>query len=335
MMTRESDEVSRHAARVAPDVWGALRRWAEGSTRKFPWRVSARGERRLRRDPWTVLVSEIMLQQTQADRVAVRLPEFLALFPTPERLAAARRDEVIRAWRGMGYNNRAIRLHEAARKIAEEYNGAVPGELSSLLALPGIGRYTAHAVLSFAFNMDVPVVDVNIQRTLSRLFHRCHAANVMLPEPTVERLDAKIVPDGEGAAWHEALMDLGATVCTARSPKCRECPVGEWCLSMERMGATLFDPASERIEPAVLGLPRRLWRGRVVELLRNVGEGTSVADLVGTLSETHAPGGLDELNSAMADLLGGLMRDGVVERVGVGEPGGGTLLPGDLVRLRR
>ncbi|HET6400945.1 MAG TPA: A/G-specific adenine glycosylase [Candidatus Kapabacteria bacterium] len=234
-----------------------LLEWHRANQRSFIWRG-------LKRSPYIVLVSEFMLQQTGAKQVEKHLPEFLRKFPTVKRLAAASRPEVIRAWHGLGYNRRAINLHLAAKAIAAK--GIFPKDLKGLQGLPGVGLYTASAVLAFAHNADVPVVDVNIERVLSRLWKRMPNPAATLPMRDIYDLDIAILPKGHSSEWHEALMDLGATICTKRAPKCELCPLRPMCPSVQKMKVPLAKP-SLNSEPRYFGQPRRIWRGRILQLI--------------------------------------------------------------------
>ena len=192
-----------------------LLRWAADSGRSLPWRQT--------RDPWAILVSEVMSQQTQIDRVVPKWHEFMARFADPQALADAALGDVLTLWVGLGYNRRAAMLHACAVVIAEEHGGRVPEDLDALLSLPGIGPYTARAVLAFAFDYDVAVVDTNVGRILARVSGRSLSAR-----SAQETADA-LVPDGRGWEWNQALLDFGAGVCTKRSPSCGPCPLREHC----------------------------------------------------------------------------------------------------------
>jgi A/G-specific adenine glycosylase len=189
--------------------------WGERTRRDLPWRRT--------RDPWRILVAEAMLQQTQVARVIPRYEAFLRRFPTPAACARAGLGEVIRAWEGLGYNRRARQLHAAASAIVEGHGGQLPRELGPLLALPGVGPYTARAVLAFAFEEDVGVLDTNAARVLARV-----GGQSLGPRRAQDAADAA-VPRGRGWSWNQAMLDLGATVCVARSPRCGECPIRPMC----------------------------------------------------------------------------------------------------------
>ena len=187
--------------------------WAESHGRDLPWRHT--------RDPWAVLVSEVMAQQTQVQRVIPKWLAFVERWPTPAACAAVSLGDVLRLWEGLGYPRRARNLHACAQAIAEQ--ATFPDTLDALLALPGIGSYTARAVLAFAFERDVAVVDTNSARVLARWHgHRLGATEVQ------SAADAA-VPPGLGWAWNQAMLDLGATLCTLRSPACDRCPVVSRC----------------------------------------------------------------------------------------------------------
>ena len=192
-----------------------LIQWWEAERRDLPWRRT--------RDPWLVLVSEVMLQQTQVERVLPYFEAFAERWPTPERCAQADLAEVLVAWQGLGYPRRARNLWRAAVAITERHGGEVPSGLDDLLALPGVGPYTARAVQAFAFGMDTGVVDTNAGRILARWTGRRLAA------AEAQELADGLVPAGKGWAWNQAMMDLGAQVCTKRDPCCGDCPVTQWC----------------------------------------------------------------------------------------------------------
>ena len=190
--------------------------WWEANGRDLPWRST--------HDPWAVLVSETMLQQTQVPRVETRFGTFLAEFPTPAACAAAPAGDVVRAWAGLGYNRRALNLHRCATTVVERHGGALPDDLDALLALPGIGPYTARAILVFAFERDIGLVDTNAGRFLSRA-----GAGRALAANDAQALADSLVPPGRGWAWGQAVFDLGALVCTRRNPRCEECPIIRSC----------------------------------------------------------------------------------------------------------
>jgi A/G-specific adenine glycosylase len=202
-----------HMTQTPYGLTEALLTWHVSAARDLPWRHT--------RNPWKILVSEVMSQQTQIDRVVAKWHEFIELWPTPEACADASLGDVLRVWQGLGYPRRAKHLHGAAIAIVElRY---FPETLDGLLALPGVGPYTARAVLAFAFEQDVAVVDTNVGRVLAR------RAGQKLSTKAVQAAADLEVPAGKGWAWNQAILDLGASVCTARNPKCTDCPVSNWC----------------------------------------------------------------------------------------------------------
>lgn len=252
--------MSDDATRATEGLW--LRRrivnWYAANARDLPWRAPDV-------TPWGVLVSEIMLQQTPVARVLPIWTQWLQRWPTPAALAAEEPAAAIRAWSRLGYPRRALRLHAAARAIDQLHDGAVPADEVVLRSLPGIGEYTAAAVAAFAFKRRSVVLDTNVRRVLGRIL-RGHA----LPSPAVtnaERAEAAaIVPaDGPAAAhWAVAVMELGALVCTARSPDCAACPVRTRCRWFQAGRPAAQDrPRSQGYE----GTDRQA-RGRILAVLR-------------------------------------------------------------------
>ena len=199
------------AEEAVAEVQAALLSWFDATGRRLPWRETA--------DGYAILVSEVMLQQTQVDRVIPVYHAFLRRFPTFESLADAPAGEVIRAWAGMGYNRRALNLQRAAQAVVERHGGALPTDAKALRSLPGVGEYTANALACFAQGRQVAVVDTNVRRVLGRVFHWPSTPLDREVAETAER----VLPEGKAWAWNQALMDLGATVCTSRRPTCLLC----------------------------------------------------------------------------------------------------------------
>ena len=211
----------------APSTLRRLRRevveWYRRESRDLPWRAPER-------TPWGVLVSEIMLQQTPVVRVLPVWSRWLQRWPEPSDLAAASPADVVRAWDRLGYPRRALRLHAAAQRIRDAHGGRVPADHGQLLALPGIGAYTAAAVAVFAFGQRHTVVDTNIRRVQARLFSGRALPSRSLTAAETRLADAALPDDvAESVAWNQAVMELGALVCTARAPRCGECPVRDEC----------------------------------------------------------------------------------------------------------
>lgn len=197
--------------------------WFLAHRRDLPWRRPDYGA-------WGILVSEIMLQQTPVSRVIPRIEQWLDRWPTPGALAASPPGEAVRAWERLGYPRRALNLHAAAVIIAEQHDGVVPSDVAELLALPGIGDYTARAVASFAYGMRHPVVDTNVRRVLARAIAGQGEAGPPSTRRDLAAMEAILPEDPESARLtNAAVMELGAVVCTARAPRCGECPIADRC----------------------------------------------------------------------------------------------------------
>ena len=298
------------AEEAVAEVQGALLSWFDATGRRLPWRGST--------DGYAILVSEVMLQQTQVDRVIPVYHAFLRQFPTFESLAEAPASEVIRAWAGMGYNRRAMNLQWAAQAVVERHGGALPFELKALRSLPGVGEYTANALACFAQGRQVAVVDTNVRRTLGRIFHWPSAPTAREVAETAER----VLPEGKAWAWNQALMDLGATVCTSRRPMCLLCPLRSACRAAGAFEAEAA-PASVAEGRAVYRAKTgrfegssRYFRGRVVAHLRGLAEG-ELCGLV-ELGVAVRAGYSDADAVWLRSLLEGLARDGLVAVHGEG-----------------
>ena len=258
--------------------------WYGRHGRALPWRRT--------RDPYAILVSEVMLQQTQAARVGPAYRRFLRRFPTLRSLARASLGDVLREWAGLGYHRRARDLHRAARACPDR----LPARVSDLALLPGVGAYTAAAVACFAFGAAAPFADTNIRRVLGRaLLGRVAATKEAVA------LDAAALSRRSPARWHHALMDLGATVCTARTPRCVACPLSELCAA--RRAGDIAPPPS-RQQRAFATSDRRV-RGRILAALREARGGRSVARLAESIGDDR-----------VGRLVGSLAREGLVERAG-------------------
>jgi A/G-specific adenine glycosylase len=219
----------------------ALSTWFHQSKRDLPWRQT--------RDPYAILVSEIMLQQTQAATVISYYKKWLHRFPTIRSLAVATESEVLHAWEGLGYYARARNLRRCAKIIVGKLGGQFPNGPGALRSLPGIGRYTANAVAVFAFNNSLPIVEANTARVLTRLFNIRAPIDSTHGRQELWKLSAKLVPQNTACDFQNAMMDLGALICTAHNPRCQICPVKKFCRAR--------DPAS---------LPRKRKRAAIVRL---------------------------------------------------------------------
>lgn len=255
---------------------GALNAWFDAAARDLPWRAPGTS-------PWAVLVSEFMLQQTQVDRVLPRWLEWMERWPTPAALAAAEPGDAVRAWGRLGYPRRALWLHRAATQIATEHNGQVPTSVDTLLELTGIGPYTARAVAAFAYGDRHPVVDTNTRRVIARALHGKAAAG-MPAAADLDDMAAMLPADPTAAAvFNAAAMELGAIVCTARTPGCDECPVSQWC---EWRGAGYPDNApTKRPKQAKFEGSDRQVRGRIMALLRSAPGAVSTADALAAATQ--------------------------------------------------
>lgn len=272
-----------------------LLRWYSSEARDLPWRRT--------RDPYAILVSEVMLQQTQAERVAPKYEEFLTRFPSFEALADAGVAEVIRAWAPLGYNRRAVNLHRLARAVQEEHGGRLPDDPATLRALPGVGRYTAAAIACFAFGRSEPVVDTNIRRVLGRLSDR-----IGLKPAEQEDLARRYLPMEQAADWNQALMDIGATLCTSLAPSCLLCPLSSICPSRGRVVRERRAAYGARRNAKPFIESDRYLRGRIVALLRALppGESARFGSVLAALGMSV------EENERLRRLLRALSADGLL-----------------------
>lgn len=262
---------------------GDVLAWGVPRMRDLPWRRE--------RDPWRILVAEVMLQQTRVDRVVPKWNAFLDAFPTPADCAAAPLGDVLRLWQGLGYPRRAKNLHATACVVTAEFDGRLPDTLDELLALPGIGPYTARAVLAFAYERDAAVVDTNIARILAR------TTGERLTPTRAQTLADSLVPQGDGWTWNQVIMDLGAMVCRPR-PACEECPLATscaWNVANRPDPDPAVGSAGVSVKQARFEGSDRQRRGLVMAAL---GEGSRPA------------------SDFRAAIVAGLIYDGLVERRG-------------------
>lgn len=276
--------------RIGDGAWRAVRRallrWHEAHGLRAPWRESG--------DPYACLVAAVMAQQTQMSRVMPSFERFIAAFPTVDALAAATPGAVIRAWTGMGYNQRAVRLHRAARTIAA---GGWPRTAAELARIDGIGPFTAAIVASFAFGEAAACVDTNVRRVLARL-----AGDPALDGAPLQRIaDAAMAADAP-ARWNQALMDYGARVCTPK-PKCGDCVIARWCPSRAPAGAprAIADArtAYRARRPARYEGSPRYFRGRIIDVLRTLPPGASlgIGALPARIAHGHAAPSPDDVRT--------------------------------------
>ncbi|MFW6325184.1 MAG: A/G-specific adenine glycosylase [Desulfovermiculus sp.] len=212
------------SAHISSTISSKLLAWFSQSCRDLPWRQNP--------TPYRVWISEVMLQQTQVDRVVPYFLHWMEIFPHIQAVAEADQERVLKAWEGLGYYTRAKNIQAAAQKICVECNGVFPSDMSLLRALPGIGPYTAAAIASLAFNQPVPAVDANVQRVMARILNEDGPIKSALPQKTIRKAVTGLISDGDPRSMNQALMELGALVCTPRSPACASCPVKEQCQSL-------------------------------------------------------------------------------------------------------
>ncbi|MFW5899607.1 MAG: A/G-specific adenine glycosylase, partial [Desulfovermiculus sp.] len=212
------------SAHISSTISSKLLAWFSQSCRDLPWRQNP--------TPYRVWISEVMLQQTQVDRVVPYFLHWMEIFPHIQAVAEADQERVLKAWEGLGYYTRAKNIQAAAQKIWVECNGVLPSDMSLLRALPGIGPYTAAAIASLAFNQPVPAVDANVQRVMARILNEDGPIKSALPQKTIRKAVTGLISDGDPRSMNQALMELGALVCTPRSPACASCPVKEQCQSL-------------------------------------------------------------------------------------------------------
>ena len=235
--------------------------WYKRHERPLPWRHT--------NDPYHILLSEVMAQQTQVSRVAIFYSAWLKEFPNWRSLAQASTGTVLRKWSGLGYNNRALRLHALARTVMRKYAGALPKSIEKLLELPGIGRYTAHAVACFAFGAHVSLVDINIRRVLTRIFSAVRSSSDLKSEKEAWALADSLLPRRVASIWNQALMDLGAQICIAHKPRCFDCPLKRECASAFSSVFKKKEPSEKKKEPSFKGIPRRIYRGKILKALHD------------------------------------------------------------------
>lgn len=304
-------------ADAIPPLRAALQAWFSVQGRRLAFRDGA--------EPWGVLVSEVMAQQTQVMRVEPAWASFMRSFPTPAALAAASPAAVLRAWAGMGYNRRALNLQRAAVVVVERHGGVLPRTIGELEALPGVGPYTARAVAAIAYGLPVAAVDTNVRRVVGRVVAG-HGAAGDGGEPLAPReLQAvadTIVDPADPAAWTHATMDVGATICRRAGPRCDVCPLATWCTwrttaTASAAGVPRVHPQqgrSRRTPEPSFPSTRRWLRGRIIAALRDASDGTWM-QVRGPMGEHDA--------AAVAAAIAGLAGEGMLEQ----RPDGAVRLP--------
>ena len=296
-------------------VHHGLLAWYADAQRDLPWRATS--------DPYAILVSEVMLQQTQVERVLPKYYQFLAAFPTLADLANASTADVISVWVPLGYNRRAVSLQAIARQVIAEYDGKLPETIEGLLKLKGIGRYTAGAIACFAYHQQVATVDTNIYRVLHRVFLGLEYPDAKLNNMAMFAFAEEVLPSGEAYNWHQALMDLGATICSSANPQCARCPLQESCTAYQEIGQQSLFPSGavvrqlRKVAEKRTGYAsqpftssNRYFRGRVVAHLRTLPNGAILPlnelgpVLKADFQETDLPW--------LEKILAGLQRDGLI-----------------------
>ena len=266
----------------------ALLDWGVPRLRDLPWRAT--------RDRWAVLVSEVMAQQTQVSRVVPKWMQFMREYPTPAACAAAPLSDLLRLWSGLGYPRRCRNLHESAKLMVSRYGGMVPSDVLELQRLPGIGPYTARAVLAFADGVDVAVVDTNVARVLARV------SGEPLTARRSQEIADELLPRGRAWEWNQVLMDFGAEVCTARNPDCASCPIQDRCRWSDGDDPAASSALTSKPQPRFDGSDRQA-RGR---LMRRLAAGRLRRGEVGAVMLLES----DEPRARR--LLDSLVRDGLV-----------------------
>ncbi len=277
--------------------------WWHANRRDLPWRHT--------RDPYAIMVSEVMLQQTQVDRVIPHFHRWLERFPTVDALAAAPTADVIAQWAGLGYNRRAVNLQRTAQAVVER-GGEFPRDVDALRELPGIGPYTAGAIACFAFEQDVPFIDTNMRRVLHRVFLGPEIPAPHANDREITALATTVLPAGAGWDWNQALIEFGALQCTARKPLCVVCPMQQQCAAWPDIQSLLsLQPKGARTkkEPP-FHESNRYFRGRVVDALRDHREtGITLAELGPMLRPAYS----DSDAPWLIELVEGLERDGLAK----------------------
>ena len=265
--------------------------WYAQHKRDLPWRSTT--------DPYHIVVSEFMLQQTQVPRVIPKYHEFLKRFPTIQSLAQASPANVIDAWAGLGYNRRALYLHKFAQAIIKQHNGQIPSDREALLELPGIGPYTSQAIRCFAFKKHAAVVDINIKRIYSRLFFRGAGT-----EQELQNIARELIPQSHGVEWNNALMDFGSLLCTD-NPKCNICPLTVTCTAYK--SGTPERYVKPKTQSKFIG-SNRFYRSLIIKELRKSENFTCSAAAIQKLKPKN------KTNEWFEKIIASLEKDGMITR---------------------
>lgn len=299
------DYMMRPMTDISPNKISAVRArllaWWHANRRDLPWRQT--------RDPYRIMVSEIMLQQTQVDRVIPYFHAWLESFPTVHELAAAPTADVIRLWKGLGYNRRAVNMQRTAQAVVER-GGEFPDRVEDLLALPGIGPYTAGAIACFAFEQDVAFVDTNMRRVIHRLFIGVDVPKPAASDKEVLGIATEVMPEGDAWNWNQGIMEFGAVHCTARKPLCLICPLQDECAAFPEIQAALTENGkpARKTKSVPFEQTNRYFRGRIVDALRaHEGEGMALGEIGPLVRDDFS----DEHMTWLIELANGLERDGL------------------------
>ena len=295
--SRPAPPVTEVPAARARAIQRRLLAWYEEHEQPFPWRTA--------RDPYAAMVAAVAAQQTQMSRVLQIYDRWMEAFPTLEALATADRAEVLRVWGRAGYPRRAANLQEAARVCLEQHEGAMPRDREAILALPGVGPFTAAIIQTFGFGDDAAAVDTNIVRVLGRVVVGDLQPAKETPPVSIVAIAERLLPRGEAARWNPALMDYGARVCLPR-PRCEQCVVASLCAARPRFAA------GETAEPVrAQGAWQdsdRMWRGRIMQVLRDLPTDRGPSTTVSALMRRVQPG---EDRARVRALLDDLAREGL------------------------
>lgn len=279
--------------------------WFKKEARNLPWRQT--------HDPYRIWISEIMLQQTQVDRVIPKFEAFLGAFPTVQDLARAPQSKVVKHWQGLGYNRRALYVHAAAKKITNELGGVFPKTTEELQTLPGIGPYTAGAIASFAFHAKEPIVDTNVERVIGRIFIGFRNM-AKTPKKQYWELMTSLLPSQKNIwSTNQALMDFGAICCTAKNPDCEHCPFQKKCASYPDITSATrqeLQYKKQTKEKQYYGKPRRIWRGKILAFLHTQPKGSATIHAIGKAIQQDYS---QERSAWLRGVVRVLQKDGFVE----------------------
>ncbi len=277
----------------------AIEQWYKVHARDLPWRRT--------RDPYFILVSEIMLQQTQVERVLEKHAEFMEAFPTIQALAKAESGAVLRIWKGLGYNSRALRLQKTAQAVVERFDGVIPSNEEELLSLPGIGAYTAGAIQCFAYEKPVSFADININRIVHRVFVGEELTGWKRSNKELGVLVKEVADTQESYQYHQALMDLGSQICKATKLQCHICPLKDGCVTRKQIQENPMIVKEKRVtytkKKETFKETKRFLRGKIVDYLREQPSGGSREELFVYIGNFHQNFDREKAVESLKDLL--------------------------------